>query len=75
MFGSNKEHKSTTEKESTENTTSKETELKDSNENIEEVDKLMDAIIVAKCYQMEMQLIIFIVSIVLLSEFLLSLHF
>lgn len=67
MFGSNKEHKSTTEKESTENTTSKETELKESNENIEEVDKIDGRDYSSKMLSNEMQLIIFIVSIVLLS--------
>ena len=67
MFGSNKEHKSTTEKESTENTTSKETELKESNENIEEVDKTDGRDYSSKMLSNEMQLIIFIVSIVLLS--------
>ena len=66
MFGSKKENTISTELETTENITNNETEQKESNENIEEVDKTDGRDYSNKMLSNEMQIIIFIVSIVLL---------
>lgn len=67
MFGSKKENTITTELETTENITNKETEPKESKADLEEIDKTEEHDYSNKKLSNEIKIIIPIVSIVLLS--------
>ena len=67
MFGSKKENTITTELETTENITNKETEPKESKADLEEIDKTEEHDYSNKKLSNEIKIIIYIVSIVLLS--------